>query len=73
MAGEMDYQLRTLAALAEDLSSIPRNHKVICSQPYSTVPGIYHPFLTSLATRHTHGVHTSMQTKHSLNKYLFFK
>lgn len=33
MAGEMDYQLRTLASLAEDLSLIPRTHKVVCSQP----------------------------------------
>lgn len=57
-SGEMGQQLRTLAALLEDLGSIPSAHMVAHSQLLPTIPGVLMPSPGFCITRHASGTQT---------------
>ena len=64
-AGEMAQWLRALAALAEDLGSVPRAHIEAHNLPITPFPGDPKPLLITIGARHVYDMHTYMQAKHS--------
>lgn len=62
LPGEMASPLRTLAALSEDPSSVPRLYKVAHNHPLLHFQGIWHSLLASVGTRHTWGTMAFLKT-----------
>ena len=60
----MAHMLRALAALLEDLGSIPALPSTHMRAPITPVPEDLMLSLDSLGTAHTHGAKTHIQTKH---------
>lgn len=56
--GEMDQQLKILAALAEDTGLVPQTHMAVHSHLSPSVTGEPIPSLASTGPRHIHSTHT---------------
>ena len=65
----MAQWLRTLAALPEDLGSIPRTHMTAHHPLELQSQGFLHPLPASSVTRSTHGTQTQAGKPHHIVKW----
>lgn len=67
-ATEMDCQLRALAALAEDMGSVPNMHMAAHSHPKLLLQETGSPLLASVGIGHSCGMYSHIQANTHRNK-----